>query len=507
MMRIRFAFPAFLLISFAVFFPALRGAFIMDDWGYITQNPQITDTRSPLHFWVSFRTGPDFWPLSYTFYWLFYRLFGTNPVGYHVVNIVMHAVNGVLVLLLAYRFAPRKAPWAALLFLVHPMQVQAVAWIIQFKTLLSTQLALITVLLYLRNLQDHRVVALFTFGLSLLAKTSTMFLPFAIAFLEWHKDTWRHRLERLSPFFALGVLGGVATLWSNYLNFNEFDTPVFHMAWYQRPLLMAQNLAFYLGTFFVPHKLSFLYPYVVPNIYAWFVGLLAIVTAVVGVVMTQVKWLSGTRRHFLAYLMAIFPCLGLIAIPNMKLSLVADHWAYWPNVFLVIAVAVVLEKIRWPKLAHLAAVLVIIALGIRANLHAQIFESEEEFWAHALKMNPDSAIPHYNLGTALDKQGRLQDAFNEYSAAVRIDPLHARAFYNLGRVQYLMGNLAGARESFRTTIKLNPKINAAYISLSKIHVVLLEKDKAIEIARQGLQANPDDPELVKWVAQLQSQDP
>src|SRR5262245_2154884 len=122
-MRIGFAISGFLFLVLAIYFPALRGEFIMDDWGYITQNPFITDTLSPFHFWFSFNSGPDYWPLSHTFYWIFYRLFGQEPLGYHLVNVVLHAVNGVLVFLLAQRFDRRMAVWAALLFLVHPVQV------------------------------------------------------------------------------------------------------------------------------------------------------------------------------------------------------------------------------------------------------------------------------------------------------------------------------------------------------------------------------------------------
>jgi tetratricopeptide (TPR) repeat protein len=503
-MRIKFALPAFLLIAFVVFFPSLNGEFIMDDWGYITQNPHITDSLSPLHFWLSFKSGPDFWPLSYTFYWIFFRLFGNNPLGYHIVNVVMHAMNAVLVMLVARHFAPRKAPWAALLFLVHPLQVQAVSWIIQFKTLLSTQLALITILLYLRGLF---VPALATFALSLLAKTSTMFLPFAMVFLEWDRTSWRQRLTHLSPFLALAVLGGIATMWSNAVNFTELDAPVFNMAWYQRPLLVFQNVLFYLGSFFWPYRLSFIYPYMVPNVFAWALGLFAIVALLIAMAMTRVPWLRGSRRHFLAYLVALLPSLGLIPIPAMKLSLVMDHYAYFPHVFLAIWAAVILEKIPWRIVANSIAAAAIVVLAIAANRHAATFDTEEIFWRQVLEKNPESAIPNYNLGTAYDKQNRLPEALAQYQEAIRKDPLHGRAFYNMGRTQYMMGNLAGAREGFSEAIRLDPTIVLAYISLSKVQLVLLHKEKAIETARRGLQVNPDNPELIKWLAELQSQDP
>ncbi len=499
-MRLRYYFLIFIGLAAAIFWPSLRGEFIMDDWGYITTNAVIVDGTTPFPFWYSFSVSPDYWPLSYTFYWIFFKLFGLNPLGYHIVNVVVHALNATLVLALARRLAPRMALWAAVLFLVHPLHVQAVSWIVQFKTLSSTALALASLILFL---DGRRSPSLVTFALSLLAKSSSVFLPLVMFALNWDGKHWKQRLKELAPYFVLSLLSGAVTLWVNHQNFNEMTAQVFNLHWYQRPLLMIQNLIFYGGAFLWPHPLAYIYPYIVPSLFAWTVGLDAIILLAVALVISLIQWFRPFGIYLVCYLLLLFPCLGLVPIPNMKLSLVADHWAYLPDVFLCIFVAGVIGLIPWKKSAAAVALIVSAPLAVLAFQHARTFATEESFWAQAQDLNPESAAPHYNLGTTYDKQQLHQDALDEYSSAVKMDPLHSRAWYNMGRAHYLLGNLAGARESFGKAVELDPKLTVGYISLSKVALALLQPEQAQDIVRKGLKANPDDPELIKWLAELQ----
>ena len=470
----------------------------MDDWGYITTNPAIVNSTTPLQFWLSLSASPDYWPLSYTFYWIFFKLFGLNPLGYHLVNIVLHAVNATLVFALARRLAPRMAFWAALLFLMHPLHVQAVSWIVQFKTLASTGLALASLILFLDG-RHYR--SLPVFALSLLAKSSSVFLPLVMLVLS--RGDWRMRLKQLAPYFVLSLLAGVVTLWANHLNFTEVDAYVFHIRWFERGLLMIQNLMFYAGTFFWPRPLAYIYPYVVPSLFAWTVGLDAIIVVSIALILACIPWFRQFRIYLGCYLLLLLPALGLVAIPNMKLSLVADHWAYLPDVFLCIFAAGVVATIPWKVPAHAIALAVCAGAAVMAFQHARTFTTEESFWTQAQLVNPGSAAPHYNLGTAYDKKQRNQEALSQYRLAVRLDPLHHRAWYNMGRAHYLLGNLAGARESFSKAIELNPKLIVGYISLSKVALALLQPEQAANIVRKGLKYNPDDPQLVNWLAELQ----
>ncbi len=470
-------------MALAVYWPALRGEFIMDDWGYITQNAFVVDAPSPLKYWISFETT-DYWPLTYTLYWLEYRIFGENPLGYHLVNVVLHSLNGFLLYLLALRIGLGWALGATLLFLLHPLHVQAAAWIAQSKTLLSTFFVLITLLLYHSG---RRRWAIFSFALSLLAKTSALFLPPALLLLDRPKSV--RDLTRHLPFFLLAAAGGVITLYVNALHFHDTAFPIFQMPWYERLTLVPQNLVFYLNKFVFPYPLAYLYP--PPSAAIW------------GLMIFWLGCFCWLRHRFVAvYLILLAPCLGFVTIPNMKLSLVADHWAYLPNLFACLFVAEALMRIRKPAYSRIVWAVIHSVSGILATRHAQSFATEVAFWQQAVNVNPDSAPAAYNLGVAYDKKSQMAEATAQYRRTVEIDPKHARAWNNLGRAYFIAQNLTDAQASFEKAVQANPKLTVAYASLAKVHSLLLQKDRAIEALERGLAANPGDPGLIKALEEI-----
>lgn len=470
-------------LTLAVYWPSLNGEFIMDDWGYITQNSAVVDAPSPFEYWTSFKTT-DYWPLTYTLYWLEYRLFGQNPLGYHLINLVLHSLNGFLLLLLSRRIGVGWALGAALLFLLHPLHVQATAWIAQSKTLLSTAFALLTLLLYHKN---QRRAAMATFALSLLAKTSTLFLPFVLLLLDRPKGV-RDSIRHL-PFFILSLFGGVVTLYVNSIHFHDTAFPIFQMPWYERLLLVPQNLVFYLNKLVFPYPLAYLYPAPDAAIYGWMIFWLGCLC-----------WL---RHRFVgAWLILLAPALGFVTIPNMKLSLVADHWAYLPNLFSCLFVAETMGRIRQPFVAKIAWLLILSGAALLSTRHARTFATESGFWQQAVQVNPDSAPAAYNLGVALDKKSAMSEARNQYQRAVELDPSHSRAWYNLGRAYFLEGNLSDAQLSFEKAAETNPRLVVAYLSLAKVHTILLQKEKAREILTRGLRVNQGEPSLTKAMEEL-----
>lgn len=448
----------------------------MDDWGYITQNSTVTEAISPLEFWTTLKTT-DYWPLTYTFYWLEYRAFGQNPLGYHLINVILHSLNAWLVFVLARELGLGWAWFAALLFLLHPLHVQATAWIAQSKTQLSTLFALLTTVLFLRGRATWAAAA---FLLSLLSKTSALFLPFALMLLK--RPTNKREWTALVPFFTLAALGGALTLYVNSIHFHDTNFPIFQMPWYERLIFIPQNLAFYLKSFVVPYPLAYLYSKPGPEVWAWLV-----------VVLGCLCWLRS--RYFAIYLLLLAPCLGFVTIPNMKLSLVSDHWAYLPDTFLVLVAAGWLGRIKNVRVGNAVATLVLCVCAVLSFEHSQTFATELGFWRHTLELNPQSAPATYNVAVALDKRNEFEEAARFYSMTVSLDPSHARAWNNLGRTQFLAGNLADARDSFANCIKAEPKITMAYLSLARVHMILLEPDKAREVLRDGLAANPGAADL------------
>lgn len=492
-------------LAFALFAPSLGGEFIMDDWGYITHNPWITTTVTPFHFWTTF-DQVDFWPLTYTYYWAAYRLFGEQPFYYHVINVLLHVMNAWLVMQLAARLKLRWPLFAAVLFLAHPLHTQAVSWIVQFKTLFSTALAMECTLLYLEFALTKRkmfwVLSLFAFTLSLLAKTSALFLPVIFFFLPAAVEEGRKRPVRyLVPYFTIAALGGLTTVWINSVNMAGQSAAAFQMPWFERPFLMAQNLMFYFGSFLYPQPLAFMYPARLPsivNINSWLS-----VAAVIGLVMIAVRHFSRRNQGLAAgYFLLLLPALGAVTIPNMKLSLVADHWAYLPDTYLAILTVALAEAIPWHAV-RVATAALILPLSLITFRHAKTFYSEEAFWRNAQAVNPQSAVPAYNLGVVFDRRNQIALALEQYERAVAIDQAHARAWYNLGRAYSLSGRLDEARTSLERAVAIDPSAES-FMALVKVQTALRLNTSAIQTLVQAVQRYPANAELSAWLKHLLS---
>ncbi|MBX9788046.1 MAG: glycosyltransferase family 39 protein [Pirellulales bacterium] len=210
------------LLVVTVHHRAVDGGFVRDDNSAIVENRLIHSPHGLRDFWCS-TTQPDYWPVSYSVLWLEWRVFGPTPTGYRAVNIGLHAVNALLVWrLLMMLDVP--SPWlCALLFAVHPVTVEAVAWIIQIKTLLSMLFALATLMLFLRwqatGPWRYLVAALAAFVLALLSKSTVVTLPVALLVIVWWRQgrlTRRDLLALLTLLAISLVLGGIGTWFQSH---------------------------------------------------------------------------------------------------------------------------------------------------------------------------------------------------------------------------------------------------------------------------------------------------
>src|SRR5579862_1546434 len=206
------------LAALLVYLPALRNGFAFDDWILLVQNPLIS-ARDGLHrIWFTTQ-APDYYPVTWSFWWLQWRLWGANPLGYHVVNLVIHTVNAVLVAQVLRKLDVRGAWFAALIFALHPVNVATVAWISEQKTTLSMFFFLITVLAYLRFDNTGRwrsyITSIVSFLLSLLTKPAAIMWPIVLIGLVWWKRrrVTRRDLVLAVPYTACSMVIAPLTVW------------------------------------------------------------------------------------------------------------------------------------------------------------------------------------------------------------------------------------------------------------------------------------------------------
>ena len=534
-----------LLAVFAVYWPALTGQFLWDDVLVVHRNPLVTGELSPRAIW--FRM--DF-PLTYVAFWLEWLVWGNHPAGYHVVNVLLHAASAVLLWrVLAQLRIP--APWlAAMLFAVHPLCVGSVAWISELKNTLSLPFFLLSLLCYLRLEPEPRtthhaprislvyLLSLLAFVFALLAKTSTVMLPFVLlGCASWQRGriTLRDWL-RTSPYFVIALVFGLMSIWFQAQGAIAGATVQSEHFW-GRLAGAGMALWFYFGKALLPLNLSMIYPRWQINAAAPGSYLPLLLWCGVLVACWQLRRTWG--RHVLfslgCFTMALFPVLGFFDMYFLMLSRVSDHFVYLPLTALVALVAggvgglarrlSTLEAgapascrltpsespkpagcrrsvlsafhLGWesssPKLRALgcAGAGLVVALAVLAMLRAQVFESEEALWRDTLAKNPSAWLAHANLGWILAKQQNYDEARSHLLASLDLNSNNAQAHSNLGRLLSLQGQPAEAEDHFQAALKIKPKdaeIRRAYAS------ALAEQGRQAEAVaqfREALRLRPD----------------
>jgi len=431
-----------------VYAPAIDGGLIWDDVQvFVTENPLNRDLAGLVAIWTSF-TAVDYWPLAYSAFWVEWRLWGADPRGYHLVNIGLHVQAATLLALLLRRLAVRGWWLAALLFVVHPVNVEAVAWISQQKTLLATTLMFASGLLYLRARQglERRtgceLLASGVFALALLAKTSVVAFPVALLGYEaLDRGINGATLMRLLPFFLVAIACGALTLACNAVH----DTGVVHdRGLAERVAGMSAAAWFYACKAVWPTNLCFVYPRwdIDPwRARDWLPSLAWLAVLTVAWAAFSRSWGRATLAGLGWYLLMLAPASGIVDIYFLSYAPVADHYQYpaLPGLLALITHSLVgaarratawLEG-RWPRSSILVGRLaggaiamgvagVVMTLAGAARGRAAVFIDAETLWRDTLRRNPQSDLAYNNLGALLRDRGDDAGALACYREVMRL---------------------------------------------------------------------------------------
>ena len=501
-------FAVFFLLALAVFAPAWRGEFIMDDWGYISDNRWLTSAPSPLRFWTSLHQT-DYWPLSYSIYWALWRLFGTASFPYHLLNIGLHALNAALLWQLLRRRGAVLSMGAALIFLLHPQQVQAVAWIFQLKTLLATALALGALLLMSRG---RNGLALVVFVAALLAKSSVVMLPvFLLAYLVNEPPEARSKQVWvwLGLYFLASLVAGLVTIYVDTQHVGDVGAQLESWQGAATLVFMLSNLGFYVQHFFLPIGFAFLQPSsLVAQVWPKLIGV-GVVALLVGFGFA-LKWRHRFSTQWILgwlclvfYLVNLLPALGLVQVPAMKLAPVANHWAYFANLGLAAMLGLMLAT--WFESASSSWRLVqlggMVACGLflasASYTQAATYGSEVAIWRDVVSKYPNSAAGYFNLGAALNKREQRQDAATAFATAIQLDPSHRGAHFNLAVYHIGLSQWSEAESLLRRTVVIDRTFAPAYVNLGYVLWQQGRREDALGALKVGLQAAPPHLELYK----------
>ncbi len=425
---------------------------------------------------------------------------------YHLVNIALHATNGVLVFLLLRRLRI-PAPWlAAMLWALHPVNVESVAWITELKNTQSGFFFFLSVLCFLRFDAGARRrwygLALLCGLAALLSKPSTVVLPPALLLcVWWERESWRRAdILRIAPFFILALGMSALTVVEQRGHIQGTGTAEWNLGMAERFVMAGRAAWFYASKTLWPARLTFVYPHWnldAGSFWSW----LPLAGLVAG---GALLW--GWRRQSWAraglfgcgfFVLALLPVLGFFDVFYFRFSYVADHFQYLACLGLIslaVSMGTAIGK-RAGRGGHdlgtVAAAIALVVLGVSTWRQARIYQDIETLWGDTLAKNPLCWMAHNNLGTVLLQEGKVSVAIGHYEQAVRIKSDYDEAHYNLGMALAQTGRIDEAIAHYQQALRIKPDFAEAHNNLGVALAQTGRIEEAIAHYQQALRIKPD----------------
>ena len=489
-----------------VFSPAIHGGWLWDDQAEILQNPDLRDSSGICKIWVD-PAGYDYLPLKTTVQWAQWQLWrDRSTTGYHLTSVGLHLLGALLVWRLLRKLGLRLAWLGGLLFAVHPVVVESVAWIAELKNTLSLPPLLLAMCAWLdyderRQWPDY-LRALLLFLAAMLCKSSVVMLPGILLLHAWWKRgriAWRD-VKASAAFFVVSLVLGLVTVWfQQQRSIGTGDLPVGGIL--SRLAGAGLAVSFYFSKCVLPVELLPVYP-------RWVVDppspLQFLPWLVLGAVL---GWLWSRRaargRHALLgagfFLVNLVPVLGLVKMSYQYISWVADHFVYLPLIGVIgLAVAGAGEMVDRQERSRRAYIfgtiaVVCVLLAVQSHRYAGVFRNEEALWTYTVQHNPQALVAQTNLAKVLVDAGRVPEGIAHYEAALRIDPRNPTAHANLGNVLIQSGRLAEGIAHEEAVVRLKPDYASAYSNLGNAYLQSGRLAEAIAHYEQALRLDPGNP--------------
>ncbi len=499
-----------LLVLVAAAYSGVLGAgYVWDDDKYVTENPTLEDAGGLVRIWTEPSASPQYYPLVFTSFWVERRLFGQAPGPSHAVNVALHALNALLLWGILRRARVPGAYAAAVVFAVHPVHVESVAWITERKNVLSGAFYLSSALVFLaltlratptqpRALRAGVYATAFVlFAGALLSKTVTATLPVALLIVLWavRGAVSRRDVIALAPFLALGVVMGLLTAWLEVHHVGAMGR-AWNLSAVERLLLAGRAAWFYAGALLWPHPLVFIYP-------KWPIDAGSVIgyvplAGVAGVVLAA--WIARNRlgrwpaAAIAFFLVSLFPALGFLNVYPMRYSWVADHFQYLASMGVIALLVGALHHLaRWtgrPAVAWAMTAGVVAIMVPVAHRECGKYRDAETLWQDTIAKNPSAWIAYVNLGNVRVSQGRLAEARTLFEDALRVAPDLPEAHNNLGTAWFKEGDPSRAAEHHARAVALMPGYAEAHNNLAVDLVNLGRTQEALDHFDRALELDP-----------------
>jgi tetratricopeptide (TPR) repeat protein len=488
-------------LTFIAYVPALRGGFIWDDDDYVTNNPNLHSLRGLMDIWATPRTSPQYYPLTFTTFWVEQQLWGMRPLGYHVDNVLLHAVAALLLWRLLVSLEVPGAFLAAMIFALHPVHVESAAWISERKNVLSAVFYFGAAAAWFRawpepppiNSRSYWMAVVF-FICALFSKTVTCTLPVALLLVIWWKKgrLTRYDVFPMIPMFLLGIAAAVSTAYLEVSHVAavgpEWDWPIV-----DRILIAGRVIWFYAMKLALPFNLSFIYPkWRIDSGIAWqWAFPLAAALAVVVLWIKRSQWGRGPFVAAAIFILTLTPALGFFAVYPMRYSYVADHFQYHASAALITLIAVGLYRIlrALPEPARIGAVAA--PLLVLTLMRAAVFRDSEVLWRDTHAKNPNSWMVHLNLARILAERGKDDEAQNHFELQLAFEPNLPETHWNMGVNLMHRGQLDAAMQEYDRALARDGRFPQAYFGRGNVYLEKGDLDAAAHEYKRAIELKPD----------------
>ncbi|MDM8554372.1 tetratricopeptide repeat protein [Desulfococcaceae bacterium HSG7] len=503
----------FIIIStMTVYWQVRNYAFVFDDDLYVAENPHVLSGLCLKNIVWSFTAihSANWHPLTWLSHAADITLWGLNPGAHHVTNIFFHIINA---LLLFYIFKGLtddlyQSGFVAMLFALHPLHVESVAWVAERKDLLCALFWILTIHSYIRYVKYpcvKRYLPVFIFyTLSLLSKPMAVTLPFVLLLLDYwplnrldYKKpeqlktgflpiTYVHLIYEKLPLFALTLCSSIITYFAQQSGGAVVSLNAISFGIRIQNALVSYNS--YVSKLFWPYPLAVLYPHEgMPSV-------LSIVSACILLIFTSFFVIRLMKHHpylLVGWLWFIGTLIPVIGIVQVGLQSMADRYSYLPSIGLSIMIAwgvpELLKKWRYKK----QGIITILAISFTLMMwltwkQVQHWKDSITLFQHAINVTADNELAHYNLGLALSERGRHVEALYHHNAVLRLKPDNVNALNNAGIDFEELGMPDKAIQQYARILELKPQNIPAYVNMGNVMITKGKIDEAIVYYHKAL---------------------
>ena len=512
-------FIIFVIIGFSLYSNVLHGEFISDDAITIVDNPAVKNIKDLGSIWQSFNTR---FLVGLTFA-LNYHFGQLNTFGYHIVNIIIHLINTVLVwLFVGYtlktpkikeKFSPTQnqsiAFFAALVFLCHPVQTQGVAYITQRAVSMATMFYLATLVLYikgrLQNNPRYLICAFLTMLLGLCTKEMTITIPITLILYEYffidEKIFKWQRVKYFIPFFVILILPLIILLQDRTGSILELKNQIAFRAIKWNYFFTEINvLRTYLRMFFVPVNLNFDYDYPMAHGF-WEVS--TVLSAILLISIFGLALYLFVRNRLLSFAIIWFfvaTSVEVAVVSFVNRAVIYDHWLYLPMVGFAIFLSVILHELFTNEFSlRMTMIIIIVVFSIMTYQRNFVWQTRIGFWQDNIRKSPNKSGPYWALGKAYQAEGQDDLAITAYEKALMIKPNIEQVLNNLGSIYMDQRQDEKALQYFQRAIAVRPTFAKAYNNMALLYYFNSQYDDAINNYYQSLRYQPDYPDAYYYL--------